>query len=130
MLLFYHLFVCFLFMLHAILLDLFFFSSRRRHTRCLSDWSSDVCSSDLADAGRRLQRQIVHGDVGLHGGGAVEDAAAGAQRQRVVVSVRGDRAADRDVRSEERRVGNERTCRWRWSLASGAADEDGCRKVL
>src|SRR5262245_24022725 len=25
---------------------IFFFSSRRRHTRCLSDWSSDVCSSD------------------------------------------------------------------------------------
>src|SRR5207245_6295175 len=25
----------------------FFFSSRRRHTRCYSDWSSDVCSSDL-----------------------------------------------------------------------------------
>src|ERR1039458_10583002 len=25
----------------------FFFESRRRHTRCLSDWSSDVCSSDL-----------------------------------------------------------------------------------
>src|ERR1035438_4128487 len=25
----------------------FFFSSRRLHTRCLSDWSSDVCSSDL-----------------------------------------------------------------------------------
>src|SRR5437899_8228041 len=28
----------------------FFFSSRRRHTRCLSDWSSDVCSSDLVPA--------------------------------------------------------------------------------
>src|SRR5437899_7259306 len=27
--------------------NVFFFSSRRRHTRCLSDWSSDVCSSDL-----------------------------------------------------------------------------------
>src|SRR5260221_9872120 len=27
---------------------LFFFSSRRRHTRSLCDWSSDVCSSDLA----------------------------------------------------------------------------------
>src|ERR1035441_11010461 len=27
-----------------------FFSSRRRHTRCLSDWSSDVCSSDLLRA--------------------------------------------------------------------------------
>src|SRR5205814_6993964 len=29
----------------------FFFSSRRRHTRCLSDWSSDVCSSDLVNLG-------------------------------------------------------------------------------
>src|SRR5438034_9477919 len=27
---------------------MFFFSSRRRHTRSLCDWSSDVCSSDLA----------------------------------------------------------------------------------
>src|SRR5262249_60130682 len=27
--------------------DVFFFSSRRRHTRLVSDWSSDVCSSDL-----------------------------------------------------------------------------------
>src|SRR5690554_7599158 len=29
-------------------LRLFFFSSRRRHTRCGRDWSSDVCSSDLS----------------------------------------------------------------------------------
>src|SRR5256884_2958310 len=29
-------------------LVVFFFSSRRRHTRCSRDWSSDVCSSDLA----------------------------------------------------------------------------------
>src|SRR5438046_7210776 len=35
---FVHMF-CFLFF--------FFFSSRRRHTRLVSDWSSDVCSSDL-----------------------------------------------------------------------------------
>src|ERR1035438_419360 len=28
-------------------LNLFFISSRRRHTTCLSDWSSDVYSSDL-----------------------------------------------------------------------------------
>src|SRR2546422_1921400 len=28
-------------------LTVFFFSSRRRHTRCSRDWSSDVCSSDL-----------------------------------------------------------------------------------
>src|SRR5260221_9561743 len=34
----------------------FFFSSRRRHTRSLCDWSSDVCSSDLHPklADRRL----------------------------------------------------------------------------
>src|SRR5437016_6714558 len=29
----------------------FFFSSRRRHTRLVSDWSSDVCSSDLERSG-------------------------------------------------------------------------------
>src|SRR5437763_10650218 len=29
-------------------LVVFFFSSRRRHTRYIGDWSSDVCSSDLA----------------------------------------------------------------------------------
>src|SRR2546429_4238161 len=29
--------------------DVFFFSSRRRHTRCSRDWSSDVCSSDLLE---------------------------------------------------------------------------------
>src|SRR5215813_8446078 len=32
----------------------FFFSSRRRHTRCGRDWSSDVCSSDLAISGNEL----------------------------------------------------------------------------
>src|SRR5258705_192629 len=34
-----------------------FFSSRRRHTRCLSDWSSDVCSSDLWTEHERLVRE-------------------------------------------------------------------------
>src|SRR5690349_23102406 len=36
-------------------MNFFFFSSRRRHTRSLRDWSSDVCSSDLvaARAGRQ-----------------------------------------------------------------------------
>src|SRR2546429_5805680 len=32
---------------HSGVMRLFFFSSRRRHTRCSRDWSSDVCSSDL-----------------------------------------------------------------------------------
>src|SRR5207245_8325413 len=34
----------------------FFFSSRRRHTRCYRDWSSDVCSSDLTPS---LQAQFL-----------------------------------------------------------------------
>src|ERR1035438_2700603 len=37
----------------------FVFSSRRRHTRCLSDWSSDVCSSDL-NAGLKYICKQVH----------------------------------------------------------------------
>src|SRR5262249_28480864 len=52
---------------------LFFFSSRRRHTRLVSDWSSDVCSSDLQRVvralsvhGRPMRIELlagVHGDV-------------------------------------------------------------------
>src|SRR5690625_6211008 len=37
---------------------LFFFSSRRRHTRWPRDWSSDVCSSDL--------RRLLDGDRPVH----------------------------------------------------------------
>src|SRR5436853_4025265 len=38
----------------------FFFSSRRRHTRCLSDWSSDVCSSDptVSSSGATAPAQV------------------------------------------------------------------------
>src|SRR5690349_24254195 len=36
--------------MYSIFFLFFFFSSRRRHTRSLRDWSSDVCSSDLAPA--------------------------------------------------------------------------------
>src|SRR2546421_4279246 len=49
--------------------DLFFFSSRRRHTRSDRDWSSDVCSSDLLPAhvyqledGARPRRRELRGD--------------------------------------------------------------------
>src|SRR5690606_40900769 len=64
---------------------LFFFSSRRRHTRFSRDWSSDVCSSDLAqqlaDDGAvavRAHPQVGTGDaVRVHAGVLQEDAAAG-----------------------------------------------------
>src|SRR5256885_2800608 len=38
----------------------FFFSSRRRHTRLQGDWSSDVCSSDLAADVYELYEQRIH----------------------------------------------------------------------
>src|SRR5437868_13289773 len=41
----------------------FFFSSRRRHTRSKRDWSSDVCSSDLI-------REIYLSDIGFAAGTA------------------------------------------------------------
>src|SRR5699024_12121956 len=34
---------------HELVINYFFSSSRRRHTRSKRDWSSDVCSSDLMD---------------------------------------------------------------------------------
>src|SRR5256886_16053947 len=39
-------------------MHMFFFSSRRRHTRFDCDWSSDVCSSDLRFVGRGIRRRF------------------------------------------------------------------------
>src|SRR5690349_25121118 len=64
----------------------FFFSSRRRHTRSLRDWSSDVCSSDLGETQATLALGDLRICMVLHDGS----------------------------RSEERRVGKE--CRDRWKL--------------
>src|SRR6266576_3240265 len=68
---------------------IFFFSSRRRLTSALRDWSSDVCSSDL-----RMVSSRGHGTARGRSGGCQ-------------LSRRHRR------RSEERRVGKE--CRSRWS---------------
>src|SRR5437016_9501971 len=101
----------------------FFFSSRRRHTRLVSDWSSDVCSSDLADASLRT--------LPSRYGTAVEEMAdfysfartmmydpaitnvfrfSTADQQRYGNNAFGNACV---TRSEERRVGKE--CRYRWS---------------
>src|SRR5262245_64383007 len=76
------------------LLCFFFFSSRRRHTRCLSDWSSDVCSSDLcntiSDSPSPLNQRS-------YCSGSPFGSSASQSRER--------------MRSEERRVGKE--CRRR-----------------
>src|SRR2546428_181510 len=91
----------------------FFFSSRRRHTRSDRDWSSDVCSSDLA----------FFGSLGLAMIGAV-------LLDRVDPRVRYPYQVSREMgltilgavphlrltgvsgRSEERRVGEEGRSRW------------------
>src|SRR5216684_2498716 len=75
----------------------FFFSSRRRHTRCSRDWSSDVCSSDLVPSATGL------GTVAID-----PEETASDQRPR---SCSTDQSPP--YRSEERRVGKE--CRSRWS---------------
>src|SRR5438046_4755045 len=52
----------------------FFFSSRRRHTRLVSDWSSDVCSSDLGGAGvgkSVIIQELIHNVAMGHGGRSV-----------------------------------------------------------
>src|SRR2546430_15441584 len=52
-------------------IDKFFFSSRRRHTRFDCDWSSDVCSSDLVerdfgdDLGADVHGVVVASDLDL-----------------------------------------------------------------
>src|SRR3712207_6881470 len=79
----------------------FFFSSRRRHTRYWRDWSSDVCSSDLADDGH--PRRQVSADEGDFLATLTDTS---------LYSI-GAYFADRHPRSEERRVGKE--CRSRWS---------------
>src|SRR5437763_17075309 len=69
----------------------FFFSSRRRHTRYIGDWSSDVCSSDLTS--------MPAGPTTPSG-----------QPTRLPPTV--TTSNETGTRSEERRVGKECRCRW------------------
>src|SRR2546430_6019229 len=91
----------------------FFFSSRRRHTRFDCDWSSDVCSSDLLITAMHDEEKITISTIAVgeepnlrllsrlaeYGGGAFHHTT--------------DPSTLPDLRSEERRVGKE--CRSRWA---------------
>src|SRR5437762_7019327 len=84
----------------------FFFSSRRRHTRYIGDWSSDVCSSDLrsfASASPSSVSTCKRTISASQFDARVNDSTL------VMASVS---AGVQGVRSEERRVGKE--CRSRW----------------
>src|SRR5262249_58712066 len=73
--------------------DFFFFSSRRRHTRLVSDWSSDMCSSDLPVALAGLDNRV-HATGRL----LISGPPSGASLLPLPAS---------STRSEERRVGKE-----------------------
>src|SRR2546430_9720378 len=79
----------------------FFFSSRRRHTRFDCDWSSDVCSSDLASAIFGCRQNALFfaiADLGVPiPGDGMADAAEAVRARR---------------RSGEGRVGEEGRSRW------------------
>src|SRR5690349_22010252 len=86
----------------------FFFSSRRRHTSSLRDWSSDVCSSDLAELIQKIKRHrpLLH----VKGFTAVE---LDYMFRKAKLSVEdGLKLLHNSGRSEERRVGKECRCRW------------------
>src|SRR5262249_59446919 len=94
--------------------SIFFFSSRRRHTRLVSDWSSDVCSSDLL----YIQPQPVAAGhyviVLARRNTELRDRVDGVLKARMR-----DGTLERIYRkwgiwdrSEERRVGKECRCRW------------------
>src|SRR5438874_7430755 len=100
---------------------LFFFSSRRRHTRSLRDWSSDVCSSDLRSAEAYVRKYGELSDSqwlskavesGRRAVKTTDDLAAGHVSLGMAL-VAGDQKVEAAAeRSEERRVGKEG--RWRW----------------
>src|SRR3546814_1157396 len=97
----------------------FFFKQKTAYEMRISDWSSDVCSSDLPVLGFRLQ----HGTDPSRGGRALSllrrsvVASAGRRRDGILERLRRHQRPSVEERSEERRVGKEcvSTCRSRWS---------------
>src|SRR3546814_16235114 len=97
----------------------FFFKQKTAYELRISDWSSDVCSSDLCSFTTKCPVGQHHAEHdGRNAGPAcgirplAEQRDGGDGRQR-----RGQRAEGGRLRSEERRVGKEcvRTCRSRWT---------------
>src|SRR5690625_6755122 len=96
----------------------FFFSSRRRHTRWPRDWSSDVCSSDLLGPAREgavdpAQDPAEEQSVAEHDPVQDQDLAEAAETSEDEYARPADDAPG-EQRSEERRVGKE--CRSRWQI--------------
>src|SRR5262249_56829689 len=95
--------------------QVFFFSSRRRHTRLVSDWSSDVCSSDLARV-RHVTAAVALADAIGRRDHVSERSGRQKVHARRVTVVRIEHRANAEqpphLRSEERRVGKEWRTAW------------------
>src|SRR3989442_5607565 len=95
---------------------MFFFSSRRRHTICGRDWSSDVCSSDLLRRTRELDFRFLVG-VDISGDKqAMQRLRDAGEKAKIELTSASETTINLPFiaqRSEERRVGKE--CRSRWS---------------
>src|SRR5256885_12514695 len=98
----------------VLVVRVFFFSSRRRHTRLQGDWSSDVCSSDLIpnqvpppSPNRPPVAACSVNPVSIFAGSGDSVAV------HVTASDPDNDPLTYSYRSEERRVGKE--CRSRWS---------------
>src|SRR3546814_7782405 len=96
----------------------FFFKQKTAYEMRISDWSSDVCSSDLRSGAKgrvvHMGRQIMIGQPFL-GSGDEFAMLVVAMQHAAAECLQGTR--DHQTRSEERRVGKEcvSTCRSRWS---------------
>src|SRR3546814_5823741 len=99
----------------------FFFKQKTAYEMRISDWSSDVCSSDLMGDVEHGAVLIEHRDIQRPPVAQLETAALRCGPGDVVAgdrhAVRRAAAQDALERSEERRVGKEcvSTCRFRWS---------------
>src|SRR5688500_19428926 len=89
----------------------FFFSSRRRHTRLQGDWSSDVCSSDLARKSASCRRSGCSGGTCLNTTSLTRSCPRTNRARAVKTASSVVISSTVKVRSEERRVGKE--CRSR-----------------
>src|SRR3546814_2847238 len=94
-------------MLSHIILFFFFFKQKTAYEMRISDWSSDVCSSDL-NTGTPTKAVTTPSRNSF---------AVGTRRTRISAEHSNAAPASADGRSEERRVGKEcvSTCRSRWS---------------
>src|SRR3546814_7921802 len=86
----------------------FFFKQKTAYEMRISDWSSDVCSSDLRESGVTNRRSSPSADQSRW-------ASSNSLSDLLIQTAR--RRPFSQLRSEERRVGNEcvSTCRSRWS---------------